>query len=799
MDLKFYKSPTKPSGIKEGSIWFDTTNKRITLIGGSSDTVFGSDIETASYESNILKIYKVGSTTPIQIDLSNLSKVTDIENTLAIKLNKIKVKGTEVNSTSLNLIGSGGTTIEASGSNITISSPTVPTTFDASAITSGTIDIARIPKAALERLYIVTTEAEALSNTEISEGDTVQVTNNSNHMYFCVDDSATTFATKFREYTAATTITVDWEDINNKPTKLSDFTDDLGAVSSISLYEANSTGAQISKATWDPYIGITTTYTNGNSNSSAGIQLYGSSNIDVYSRGNNRIIISGPVLSNYLTSSDLDGYAKTTDIPSLTGYATQDWVTNKGYVTSSGITSGSLALASSSTGTSNATSTATPYLNLVLNGSETGSVQIAGSSNVSVSGANGKLTISGPDLSGYATTGWVSSNFLTSAPVTSVNGKTGAVTLTIPTKVSELTNDANYLTSAPVTSVNGETGDVTLTIPDAYTLPKATSSTLGGIKVGTNLSINSSTGVLSATNTTYSAGTGLSLNGTTFNVGTNYSQNGKNYPVKASDGNLYVNVPWTDTAITVDSSLSSTSTNPVQNNVINTALAGKSDTDHTHTTSQIIDFPSSMPASDVYSWAKASTKPSYTASEVGALPDTTEIPSITDLLNGNTSLVAARSGTVTYKATSNASNPWISLVGSKGTASTVSTVLGSVQLVGSGDTTISAANNVITISSTSSSSYTLPTATSSTLGGVTIGDNITVSSGKISLTKSNVISALGYTPLQTSTITGVKGNAESSYRTGNVNITPANIGLTSETWTFEMEDGTTVSKTIYTA
>lgn len=34
--------------------------------------------------------------------------------------------------------------------------------------------------------------------------------------------------------------------------------------------------------------------------------------------------------------------------------------------------------------------------------------------------------------------------------------------------------------------------------------------------------------------------------------------------------------------ITVDSALSSTSTNPVQNKVINTALAGKSDTDHTH-------------------------------------------------------------------------------------------------------------------------------------------------------------------------------------------------------------------------
>ena len=43
---------------------------------------------------------------------------------------------------------------------------------------------------------------------------------------------------------------------------------------------------------------------------------------------------------------------------------------------------------------------------------------------------------------------------------------------------------------------------------------------------------------------------------------------------------------------------------------------------HTHTKSQITDFPSSMPASDVYSWAKAVTKPTYTASEVGALAAT---------------------------------------------------------------------------------------------------------------------------------------------------------------------------------
>lgn len=38
---------------------------------------------------------------------------------------------------------------------------------------------------------------------------------------------------------------------------------------------------------------------------------------------------------------------------------------------------------------------------------------------------------------------------------------------------------------------------------------------------------------------------------------------------------------------------------------------------HSHTKSQITDFPTSMPASDVPAWAKASTKPSYTKSEVG--------------------------------------------------------------------------------------------------------------------------------------------------------------------------------------
>lgn len=42
--------------------------------------------------------------------------------------------------------------------------------------------------------------------------------------------------------------------------------------------------------------------------------------------------------------------------------------------------------------------------------------------------------------------------------------------------------------------------------------------------------------------------------------------------------------------------------------------------DHTHTKKDITDFPESMPASDVYDWAKQPGKPAYTAGEVGAAP-----------------------------------------------------------------------------------------------------------------------------------------------------------------------------------
>lgn len=51
------------------------------------------------------------------------------------------------------------------------------------------------------------------------------------------------------------------------------------------------------------------------------------------------------------------------------------------------------------------------------------------------------------------------------------------------------------------------------------------------------------------------------------------------------------------------------------------ALEGKANKVHTHTKSQISDFPTSMPASDVHEWAKQVNKPTYSIAEIQGLQE----------------------------------------------------------------------------------------------------------------------------------------------------------------------------------
>lgn len=141
--------------------------------------------------------------------------------------------------------------------------------------------------------------------------------------------------------------------------------------------------------------------------------------------------------------------------------------------------------------------------------------------------------------------------------------------------------------------------------------------------------------------------------------------------------------------------------------IITSTTIGSQSVNHANTAGSVAwnnvsGRPSSMPASDVYAWAKASSKPSYSWSEISGRPT---IPSV-----GN--------GTVTI--TQNGATK------------------GTFTLNQSGNTTIALTDN--------NTVYSLPAATSSALGGVKVGSNITNSSGTISLTKANVTAALGYTP-----------------------------------------------------
>lgn len=91
---------------------------------------------------------------------------------------------------------------------------------------------------------------------------------------------------------------------------------------------------------------------------------------------------------------------------------------------------------------------------------------------------------------------------------------------------------------------------------------------------------------------------------------------GATFDFQVSDGS--------DASVTVDSSLSSTSTNPVQNKVINSALNGKANSSHNHNISDVTNLQTTLDS-------KASSSHTHTKSEVTDFPS---IPSKTsDLTN----------------------------------------------------------------------------------------------------------------------------------------------------------------------
>lgn len=95
--------------------------------------------------------------------------------------------------------------------------------------------------------------------------------------------------------------------------------------------------------------------------------------------------------------------------------------------------------------------------------------------------------------------------------VSSVNGSSGAVTINVPTKTSDLNNDSGFLTSA-VTSFNGNTGAVTYTAPVSSVNSKTgavtlTASDVGALASNTTYvsSVNGSSGAVTISTATTSS------------------------------------------------------------------------------------------------------------------------------------------------------------------------------------------------------------------------------------------------------------------------------------------------------
>ena len=213
--------------------------------------------------------------------------------------------------------------------------------------------------------------------------------------------------------------------------------------------------------------------------------------------------------SGYITNTALEPYAKTVDIPTKTSQLNND----SGYITANDVPVKSVDGATGDVVT-NAVKTTTQTLT---DDQKQQARTNIGAGTSSFDGDYNSLT-NKPTIPTKTSQLTNDSGFITDAALTGY-----AKTTDIPTKTSQLDNDSYYITAseAPVTSVNSKTGAVQLNASDVGALPNTTviptktsqldndsgfitelpiasTTQLGGVKVGAGLSVTEN-GVLSAT------------------------------------------------------------------------------------------------------------------------------------------------------------------------------------------------------------------------------------------------------------------------------------------------------------
>ena len=265
---------------------------------------------------------------------------------------------------------------------------------------------------------------------------------------------------------------------------------------------------------------------------------------------------------------------------------------------------------------------------------------------VSASDTNVPMTLSSDDR----TFGMGMDSAVFIAPVKGVKGdaetdyRTGYVNLTaddigvdtsefalrseLPTATSDLTNDSGFIDGSQVPSNETDptvpswakqptkpsyTASEVHALPDSTVIPSATSQLVNDSGFITSASVPTATSDL--------------VNDSGFIVGADVPSNEADPTVPA----------W------AKASTKPTYTASEVHALPDTTVIPSSTSDLVNDSGFIVgaDVPSNETDPTVPSWAKASSKPSYTASEVGALPDTTVIPSATSQLNNDSGYITS--------------------------------------------------------------------------------------------------------------------------------------------------------------
>lgn len=333
-------------------------------------------------------------------------------------------------------------------------------------------------------------------------------------------------------------------------------------------------------------------------------------------------------------------------------------------------------------------------------------------------------------------------------------GETGKIYVDTSTNVTWRWGGSTYVEISPslalgetsTTAYRGDRGKTAYThATDSARLTTATASGLYKVASTAQGHIASLTAVTKADIT----GLGIPAQDTTYSEATSstyglvkigYSESGKNYAVKLSSGKMYVNVPWENTTYTPASAAPKN---------IGTAAVGTSAKyareDHVHAISLATgDANGQVKIAgtnvSVKGLAALAYKASLSASDVGALPSTTKYAG-SDTVGGTANSAYA----LTHKTL---------------TSTTLDSTSGTFAFSGSGD----------------------PWSGTDWVG-IQIGDSVdkfqlTVNGGNLLVRQndSGGTNSANWTDWKTLTPVRVKGNAETSYRTGDVNLTPANIG-----------------------